>query len=855
MLTLLSEGWGWTEVDTYGLLHSSLMLTATGILAMIVLKQVSPASWRLRSWLIAAVLLQGIMVARSPVHLGWIETRTEPAASVTESAWDGISILPSEDSRVNRSDATLSPPFGPTSFRPTSFRPFAAISRFDVGVIAVMGWASVLSLIVGLSLWRYVRLLAVLRKFDRAPRQWQDGWRSIVKQSRRVADATRCDMLFSKSVGPLMVRHPAGYSLIVPERFWIGLTAEQRRGVMLHELAHVERRDVWWQLVARGIAVVHWFNPIAWWALRQFENAAEYACDDRVAREGRAAAAGFASALVELAHWDSGDDQPHHQPNRGIGLQAMSAPPLSNRVTKLLKPDPSGGSRMKPTLIAVLTVVLVLLSFVQLRLTTAQEDQADRDSEAGLQVLDTQTEVRLEALVESLDSDDPTTARLASLWEDAEGKVAIAGLLNTLRSQARDAAGAQAIPRFVEAHFERNQEGKLVPRSSSTEHLARWAGQAERLTASIANVNAATADVAERLDTDSEAGGLFKRFLNDPQAAVAVLMSEMKGGDLVSRYLSEALGRMLVEREDGQFVIVESRRGEAEKQVTQFELAEEMRLRLQRTLPLLADEYADVDERHRRLKRYLKDPVTAIVVALQLSSEVPTAGQAVDRIHEHFENASVDKPDGMRIQAEKAWTQIDEIFERVDRVKRMLPRVHDRLVQISATLSAEDELTSRLARAMKREPVAALLAAELPYADVDVGQELRQRLDTVMTESDGKFRINEAQEGEIKEKAIELLRVCRQVRRYQAEINAFLAEMEDQSFVQSMGDSGPYVMLSEIRRNAENHRPDVVSLLEDQLLVREGKQPARVREDRREVVRQLVEQADRLRSEAGNDDF
>lgn len=39
---------------------------------------------------------------------------------------------------------------------------------------------------------------------------------------------------------------------------------ERRNAVIAHELAHVQHRDFWWQLLARTYAAVCWWNPVAW---------------------------------------------------------------------------------------------------------------------------------------------------------------------------------------------------------------------------------------------------------------------------------------------------------------------------------------------------------------------------------------------------------------------------------------------------------------------------------------------------------------------------------------------------------------------------------------------------------------
>lgn len=59
-------------------------------------------------------------------------------------------------------------------------------------------------------------------------------------------------------------------------------TTECRRLVLLHELAHVLRRDVLTQSAAGLVCALYWFNPLAWWGAAQMKRLREIACDDVV---------------------------------------------------------------------------------------------------------------------------------------------------------------------------------------------------------------------------------------------------------------------------------------------------------------------------------------------------------------------------------------------------------------------------------------------------------------------------------------------------------------------------------------------------------------------------------------------
>lgn len=72
------------------------------------------------------------------------------------------------------------------------------------------------------------------------------------------------------------------------------------RAVLLHELTHWRRRDLWWNLAARIIGTVLWPQPLLWIVGRETERVAEEVCD-LVVVQGGCEAKDYARCLLDLS--------------------------------------------------------------------------------------------------------------------------------------------------------------------------------------------------------------------------------------------------------------------------------------------------------------------------------------------------------------------------------------------------------------------------------------------------------------------------------------------------------------------------------------------------------------------------
>lgn len=105
---------------------------------------------------------------------------------------------------------------------------------------------------------------------------------------------------------------------------------EKIRSVLLHELAHLQRRDPAALLVAQIAQALHWFNPLAWLTLRSLRADQEKACDDAVLRQGVRASA-YAQHLLDLSR--------HRRLSLGLGPCALAmarSAPVENRIEAIL---------------------------------------------------------------------------------------------------------------------------------------------------------------------------------------------------------------------------------------------------------------------------------------------------------------------------------------------------------------------------------------------------------------------------------------------------------------------------------------------------------------------------------------
>jgi bla regulator protein BlaR1 len=88
--------------------------------------------------------------------------------------------------------------------------------------------------------------------------------------------------------------------LFLPESS-LALQPEQLEHVLLHELAHLKRRDLLLNAAQSLLHILYWFNPVLWFAGRQLRHLREVCCDATVANLLRERTGDYSRTLLELA--------------------------------------------------------------------------------------------------------------------------------------------------------------------------------------------------------------------------------------------------------------------------------------------------------------------------------------------------------------------------------------------------------------------------------------------------------------------------------------------------------------------------------------------------------------------------
>jgi len=128
----------------------------------------------------------------------------------------------------------------------------------------------------------------------------------------------------------------------------------RRRMVLSHELAHIQRRDMFVEILVQAAVILYWFHPLVWLGINRLRAERERACDDAVLNAGTRPSA-YATELMAVA----ADLGTRSRPLWTAAAVSQGSS-LKNRLLCILDPQIIRRSRVR---LYTATVALLILGF------------------------------------------------------------------------------------------------------------------------------------------------------------------------------------------------------------------------------------------------------------------------------------------------------------------------------------------------------------------------------------------------------------------------------------------------------------------------------------------------------------
>jgi len=228
LIDMLVRKWAWPQV------RYALWL-------LVLVKLLIPPTWSLPS----SVITQAQPWAQERIERVWVPAgETEPAAAARSIA---ATPAPARDSR----------PITETE----SMKPVWQLHAMAVWILGMLLFAALLM----------TRILK-LRRWHRTQeeRKTIPPWfhKLLVETAEKLKLGHLPAIVFSEEAVTPAVYGLFRPVLLLPQNYTDSLTREEAEHVLLHELAHLKRGDLWLHGLALLLQIVYWFNPLLVWVGR-----------------------------------------------------------------------------------------------------------------------------------------------------------------------------------------------------------------------------------------------------------------------------------------------------------------------------------------------------------------------------------------------------------------------------------------------------------------------------------------------------------------------------------------------------------------------------------------------------------
>ncbi len=191
--------------------------------------------------------------------------------------------------------------------------------------------------LAGALAWYLIAILR-LRRFHRLLRHAVAAPESLRQRTQRLAEKLRLRRcpgvwLVPGRVAPMLWAAGGRPRILFPADLLQQIGVDQQNALLVHELAHLRRRDHWVRWLEFVAAGLYWWNPVLWFARRELREAEEQCCDAWVTAVLPGAGKTYATALLETLDFLS--DAPPAAPLLASGVGRVVD--LKRRLTMIMR--------------------------------------------------------------------------------------------------------------------------------------------------------------------------------------------------------------------------------------------------------------------------------------------------------------------------------------------------------------------------------------------------------------------------------------------------------------------------------------------------------------------------------------
>ena len=247
----------------------------------------------------------------------------------------------------------IQPSVGPAAITP------APVERITIAItpqaVIFLAWLVGVLVLSALLLQRFLFVKSLLAQSEKANGRLDEVLRQCCQKvgvKKKIELRLAKNMLSPAACG---LKNPV---ILIPGDLLEKLSTEKLRAILIHELAHIKRGDLWINFLQTILQILYFYNPLLWFANAVVRGLREKAVDEMVLAKLGDKAEGYSSTLIDIA--EMAFSRPHFS-LRLVGV-VESKKALTSRIKHILsRPFPKSAKLGLAGLAAIMIAAFVLL--------------------------------------------------------------------------------------------------------------------------------------------------------------------------------------------------------------------------------------------------------------------------------------------------------------------------------------------------------------------------------------------------------------------------------------------------------------------------------------------------------------